>query len=65
MTARRSAIESWPPEQVDAARRWVQAWREAAPRLEAIRRQELRALDTFTTIAQLCGPADYHEPPRT
>ncbi len=42
----------------------VERWRHAAPRLEAIRRRELRELDTFAAIARLCGPADYHQPPR-
>jgi len=32
--------------------------------LERIRRHELRTLDTYQTIALLCGPADYTVPPR-
>jgi len=54
----------WTPEQIDQARRWVQTWRDAGPRLEEIRRRELRHLDVFRAIALLCGPADYHVPPR-
>ena len=46
------------------ARQWVKTWQEAGPRLEAIRRRELRELDTYTAIALLCGPADYRVPPR-
>jgi hypothetical protein len=42
----------------------VKTWQEAAPRLERIRRQELKAVDAYTAIAMLCGPADYHAPPR-
>ncbi len=64
MPSRRSALDAWSPEQVVLGRRWVQTWRHAAPRLEAIRRQELRALDAFTAISWLCGPADYREGPR-
>jgi hypothetical protein len=64
MTSRRSALDTWSPEEVAAGRRWVQTWREAAPRLEAIRRRELRQLDAFTAISRLCGAADYREPPR-
>jgi hypothetical protein len=64
MKSRRSALETWSPEEVAAGRRWVQTWREAAPRLEAIRRRELRQLDAFNAISQLCGPADYREAPR-
>lgn len=45
-------------------RRGAKTWQEAAPRLEAIRRQELRRLDAFTAITWLCGTANYHEPPR-
>jgi len=64
MPSRRSALDSWSPEQVALGRRWVQTWQNAAPRLEAIRHQELRALDAFAAISCLCGPADYHESPR-
>ena len=64
MKTRPSALDSWSPEQVALGRRWVKTWQEAAPRLEAIRRQELRALDAFTAISLLCGPVDYQEGPR-
>jgi hypothetical protein len=64
MKPRPSALDSWSPEQVALGRRWVTTWREAAPRLEAIRRRELRAIDTFAAISMLCGPTDYHEGPR-
>lgn len=55
----RSALETWSPEDVALARRWVRTWQEAAPRLEEIRRRELRQLDAYSAIALLCGPADY------
>ena len=45
-------------------RRWVKTWQDAGPRLEEIRRRELRELDAFAGIALLCGPADYRTPPR-
>ena len=64
MKSRRSALDTWSPEEVALGRRWVETWREAAPRLEAIRRRELRQLDAFTAISWLCGPADYREAPR-
>jgi len=64
MVTRPSALDSWSPEQVALGRRWVKTWQEAAPRLEAIRRQELRQLDAFTAISWLCGPANYREAPR-
>jgi hypothetical protein len=64
MAARHSALSHWTPEQVAAGRRWVQAWRNAGPRLERIRREELAALDASAAIALLCGPADYRVPPR-
>jgi hypothetical protein len=64
MAERTSRLTGWTPEQVAQGRRWVQTWREAAPRLAAIRRRELRALDAFAAVAALCGPADYHRPPR-
>jgi hypothetical protein len=64
MPSRRSALDSWSPEQVALGRAWVDTWRSAAPRLEAIRRRELRELDAFTAISWLCGDVDYHVPPR-
>jgi hypothetical protein len=64
MPPRPSALDSWSLEQVAIGRRWVRTWQEAAPRLEAIRRQELRQLDAFTAISWLCGPANYREAPR-
>ncbi len=59
-----SALAAWTPEQLALGRRWVRAWTDAAPELERLRQQELRTLDSYTTIALLCGPADYHVPPR-
>ena len=64
MESRPSALADWSPEQVAQGRRWVKTWQEAAPRLEAIRRQELRELDPYTAISWLCGPANYREAPR-
>lgn len=64
MESRPSALANWSPEQVAQGRRWVKTWQNAAPRLEAIRRQELRQLDPYTAISWLCGPASYHEAPR-
>ena len=64
MKSRPSALASWSPEEVALGRRWVKAWQDAAPELERIRRQELRQLDANQTIALLCGPANYREPPR-
>lgn len=64
MESRPSALADWSPEQVAQGRRWVKTWQEAAPRLEAIRRQELRQLDPYTAISWLCGPANYREAPR-
>lgn len=59
-----SRLVDWTPEQVANGRRWVQAWKEAGPELESIRRAELRRLDPQRAIALLCGPADYWTPPR-
>jgi hypothetical protein len=64
MSNRPSALADWTPDQLALGRRWVKAWMDVAPELERLRRQELRALDSYTTIALLCGPADYHVPPR-
>lgn len=61
---KKSSLADWTPEQVAQGRRWVQAWREAGPILEQLRREELRRLDGNRAIAMLCGPADYTVPPR-
>ncbi|CAN5560336.1 hypothetical protein BH23ACI1_BH23ACI1_18010 [soil metagenome] len=64
MGSHRSALDSWTPEQIALGRRWVRAWKQAAPELERLRRQELRQLDAYAAIALLCGSANYFEPPR-
>ncbi len=57
-------LAGWSPEQIAAGKRWVQAWKEAGPRLEQVRREDLRRLDPQRAIALLCGEADYTRPPR-
>lgn len=64
MKSRRSALDGWSPEQVALGRAWAATWRDAGPRLEAIRRHELRDLDACAALSLLCGTADYHQPPR-
>jgi len=59
-----SGLASWTPEQIAQGRVWVNAWREAGPALEEIRRNELRSLDGSKALALLCGPADYTVAPR-
>ncbi|MBM3891754.1 MAG: hypothetical protein FJ388_21780 [Verrucomicrobia bacterium] len=59
-----SALADWTPEQIALGRRWAQAWKEAGPELERLRREDLRRLDPRRAIALLCGPADYRVPPR-
>ena len=46
------------------AKRWVQAWKDAGPELERIRREELRRLAPGEGVSLLCGDADYTVPPR-
>ena len=36
-------------------RRWVETWEQAAPRLEAIRRREIRDADNLKVLATLEG----------
>lgn len=64
MTIETSSLSHWTPEQIALGRRWVQAWNQAGPELERLRREELRRLDSQRAIALLCGPADYRVPPR-
>jgi hypothetical protein len=64
MSSERSALHNWTPAEVALGRQWVEAWREAGREMELLRRQELRRLDAQRAIALLCGPADYHVPPR-
>jgi hypothetical protein len=60
---KRSALADWSPEQIAAGKRWVAAWQRAGPDLERMRRREIRKLDSFKVISQLCGPADYTREP--
>ncbi len=64
MNEKPSALSSWTPEQIALGRRWVETWKLAGADLERIRRKEIRELDTYRTVALLCGPADYTHPPR-
>lgn len=64
MSYEASVLKSWTPEQIATAKRWIEVWRTAGPELERIHREELRQLDTYRTIALLCGPADYRRSPR-
>ena len=57
-------LTDWSPHQLELGRRWVQAWKAAGPELERLRREELRRLDGLRAISLLCGPGDYHVPPR-
>jgi hypothetical protein len=59
-----TSLADWSPDEIELGRRWVQAWRAAGPELERLRREELRRLDGWQAISLLCGPADYHVPPR-
>ena len=64
MKARNGSLAGWNPAQIATGRRWVQAWKEAGPRLERVRREELRRLDPRRGIALLCGEANYTSPQR-
>ncbi|HXV65443.1 MAG TPA: hypothetical protein VEK15_32405 [Vicinamibacteria bacterium] len=59
-----SNTTEWTAEQVADAKRWVEIWKKAGPKLERLRREELRRLDPQSSIELLCGPADYTVPPR-
>ncbi len=64
MTEPTSSLAGWTPEQIAQGKLWVEAWKRAGPELERIRRQELRTGDMDREVELLCGPADYHHPPR-
>ena len=36
-------------------KRWVETWKKASPELSAIRRRELREIDTQTALINLAG----------
>ena len=57
-------LADWSPDEIALARRWVKVWQQAGPRLERVRREELRRLDPQQAIALLCSEADYTVPPR-
>jgi len=58
-----SPLAGWTAEQLALGKRWVETWKLAAADLERLRRKEIRELDTYKTIALLCGSADYTQPP--
>jgi hypothetical protein len=43
----------------EAIRRWVDAWREAGPRLEELRRNETAEADNLQVLAQLESAFNY------
>jgi hypothetical protein len=49
---RQFALDTWSPEQVALGRTWVNTWRATVPRLEAIRRRELRELDATAAVGR-------------
>lgn len=53
-----SAIACWLSERIAQTRRWIETWKLAGADLQRIRRKEIRELDTYRTIALLCGPSD-------
>jgi hypothetical protein len=63
MNEKPSALATWTPEQIALGQRWVETWKRAGADLERIRRKESRELDTYRSIALLCGPADYTRAP--
>jgi hypothetical protein len=64
MNSGTSCLAHLTPEEIERTKKWVETWRKAGPILEKIRRNEVRNLDSFKTIAHLCGPADYTVAPR-
>jgi len=58
-----SSLADWTPEQIALGKTWVETWRLAGEDLERFRRKRIRELDTYQTIALLCGSADYTQPP--
>jgi hypothetical protein len=58
-----SSPVEWTPEQVEQGKRMVRIWKVAGEAMERLRREELRTLDSYKTIALLCGPADYTREP--
>jgi hypothetical protein len=42
-------------EEREAMRKWVDTWREAGPKLDAIRREEIRAADNLEVLGILEG----------
>jgi hypothetical protein len=50
-----SRVDNDNMDERETMRRWVQAWKEAGPELEAIRREEIGRLDTLSVLAGLEG----------
>jgi hypothetical protein len=43
------------PEEIEQLRQWVACWRRAGERMEALRREELRHVDTMQSLLSLAG----------
>jgi len=57
LIARSSApvVDNQGMEEGEMMRRWVQAWKEAGPALDAIRRREIQEADNLKVLANLEG----------
>jgi hypothetical protein len=58
-----SAWAEWTPEEIARGKRWLETWRLVNECLERIRRKEIRELDTYQAILDLCYSTDYSKPP--
>ena len=47
----------------EQAKQWAEAWKQAGPELERIRRKEIRETDTFEALKAFLGPIDFSKEP--
>jgi hypothetical protein len=48
-------VDNWSMEEREMIRRWVETWKEAGPKLEAIRHREIREADNLKVLSLLEG----------
>lgn len=63
MSSDQDNLAGWTEQQIIQAKQAIQAWKRAGVVMEQLRRDALRTMDD-RAVELLCGPADYHTPPR-
>ena len=58
-----SWLDKMTPEERASAKKYVDTWKVAGPILEKLRREELKKVDTYSSVQSLSGSFDFSVPP--